>query len=677
MATEDGLAAPEGSAGRDALRAAGWVIGTLGALSGLLGPVLARSWDPTSLVGIFSGSGACALGAVILDRRPANRCAWGFLAGGVLLVAFSLCYSWAAGQVRAGVTTPRVGTAAAVAEIIGTLAGGSLPLFQFLFPDGRLPSPRWRPVFACYLAGWLAGAVAVAVALWPHRLPGIVADNGPVPIAVPAELDGALRVIGVSEAFAAVSMLLGVVAVAVRLRRARGAERAQILLGLWGLAMTALLIAATALLAGLGADGAENATSLVAPVPLLAAVTVAMRRHRLFDVERLVRQTITYTTITVLLVGLYAGTAIGLGTLAGALGLGTGAAVAAATLAVAGAFRPLLRLVRGVVDRRFDRRTWLAVRAVEDFTRRLRSSEASPDDLVAALRDALDDPTATVVYLDGSQTIDLDGSPAEPGPPREARLRREVRAGGAPVAVVDLDGRLADEPRLVEAALSAAALPLENAALHARAAVRLAEVAASRTRIIEADDVNRRRIERDLHDGAQQRLVALALRLRMAERDLGDRRAAAVLSGAVAELRATVDELRELTRGILPPVLTDEGLAVALRAAAARMPVPVALDVTSDRLPPTVEATAWFFACEGMTNAAKHADGAALAVRVRRAAATVRIEVSDAGGGGARLTPGGGLQGDLDPVAAVGVRFVMDSPPGGGTRLCAELPCAS
>jgi signal transduction histidine kinase len=243
--------------------------------------------------------------------------------------------------------------------------------------------------------------------------------------------------------------------------------------------------------------------------------------------------------------------------------------------------------------------------------------------------------------------------------------------------MVDLDGRLADEPRLVEAALSAAALPLENAALHARAAVRLAEVAASRSRIVEADDVNRRRIERDLHDGPQQRLVALALRLRMAERELGDHRAAAVLAEAVAELRATVDELRELTRGILPPVLADEGLAVALRTAAARMPVPVTLDITTERLPPTIEATAWFFVCEGMTNAAKHAHGAALTVGVRRADGIVLVEVTDAGGGGAQLTPGGGLQGLADRVAAVGGRLELISPPGGGTRLRAELPCAS
>jgi signal transduction histidine kinase len=220
--------------------------------------------------------------------------------------------------------------------------------------------------------------------------------------------------------------------------------------------------------------------------------------------------------------------------------------------------------------------------------------------------------------------ISLDGEPAELGDVKPGRFRRTIEAGGAPVATMDLDGRLADEPHLVHAALTAAALPLENAALHARAAVRLAEVAASRSRIVAADDSDRRRIERDLHDGPQQRLVALALRLRIAQRDLADtdRAAATVLDEAVGELRATVDELRDLTRGILPPVLTDEGLAVALRTAAARLPLPVNLDVTPQRLPAAVEATIWFVACDGMANAVKHAAAAALSVSVEQVDAT-------------------------------------------------------
>lgn len=674
----------------DALRAMAWIVGTLGALSGLLGPVLAGGADPTSLVGIVSGSGVCVLGAFILDRQPANRAAWGFLAGGPILVATALCYSYATGRVRSalsGQTTvlttgslpPAVGTVAALAEVIGALAGASLPLFQFLFPNGRLPSRRWRPVFAVYLVGWLAGAVVVAVALWPHRDPAIVADMGTADVTIPPALDPALRVIGATEAFAAVSMVAGIAAIAIRLRTARGTERAQVMLALWGIGLTASLIAATALLAQVGATGLETAASLAAPVPLVAAVTVAMRRHRLFDVQRLVGQTITYVTITAIVVGLYLGVTVGFGALAGRVRGGSSIAVAAATLLVAVGFRPLLRFVRATVDRRFDRRTWLAVRTVEDFTRELRAGTASPADLVGALRRAVDDPTTTVAYADGGRLIDLAGAPARLDDPGLGRQRREVYAGGQLVAVVDVDGRLADEPRLLAAALSAAALPLENAALHARAAVRLADVEASRSRIVEADDTHRRRIERDLHDGPQQRLVALALRLRMAERDLAghSRQAAGVLADAVTELRATVDELREVTRGILPPVLTDEGLAVALRTVASRLPVPVQLDVTTDRLPPTVEATAWYFACEGITNAIKHAGASTLLVGVRHRGDAVHVSVVDDGAGGALLTPRGGLQGLADRVAAVGGHFRFASPAGGGTRLDAELPCGS
>jgi signal transduction histidine kinase len=661
------------------LRTAGWVLGSLGALSGLLGPVLAGAPDSTSMVGVLSGSTVCVLGAVIIDRRPANASTWGFLVGGLLLVACALCYSWAAGRIRAGDLGGAVGTVASLAEVIGALAGASLPLFQFLFPDGRLPSRRWRPVFACYLVGWLACGVAVAVALLPHRDPAILVDMGAVPLRMPSSLTPALAVISATELFAAAAMLTGVVAVAVRLRTARGQVREQVLFALWGLGLTALLIAGTALTHGLGWYTVETVVSLVAPVPFVVAVTVAMRRHRLFDVDRLVGRTITYVATTAVLIGLYVGVAVGLGALASRLGLGSSVPVAAATLAVAAAFRPLLRFVRGQVDRRFDRRTWLAVRVLDDFTAGLRTGSVSPADLVSALRRAVDDPTAEVAYVDGGHTIALDGSPFELGPSRPDRLRRAVSAGGAPVAVVDLDGRLGQEPRLLDTALSAAALPLENAALHARTAVNLAEVAASRSRIVAAEDANRRQIERDLHDGAQQRLVALALRLRVAERDLAptDRGTAAILADAVAELRGAVTELRELTRGMLPPVLTDEGLDVALRTAVARLPLPVVLDLPGDRLPAAVEATAWYVACEGMTNAAKHSGAGTVHVSLRRSAGEVTLLVRDDGVGGAVIAPGGGIQGLADRVAANGGRLDLASPPGGGTRIEVVLPCAS
>lgn len=657
----------------DALAATGWIAGSLGALCGLLGPVLAGGLDPTSLVGIASGSGACVFAAIIIDRQPSNRAGWGLLAGGIALVVFSLFYSYAAGQVRDGVLTNRVGTVAAVAEIIGVFAGASLPLFQFLFPDGQLPSPRWRPVFAAYLIGWFACPIAVAVAIWPHRAPGIVADNGPVDIGVPADLGTTLTVIGLCEAFAALSMAAGIAAIAVRLRQPR--VRRQVLLALWGVGLTAVLIAATAALSGSGT--AETVTSLCAPLPLLVCVTIAMRRHDLFDVERLVGRTITYATLTVLLVGLYAGITVGLGALLPRASAGSSVLVAAGTLAVAAAFRPLLRLVRAAVDRRFDRRTWIATRTIETFTSDLRGGKAAAAEIAAVLFRALGDPTGTIVYLDGDQPVDASGRATILGDLASGRIRREVLASGTTVAMVELDGRFEDEPRLLDAVLSSASLAIENAALHAQAAVRLAEVEASRSRIVDADDSNWRRIERDLHDGAQQRLVALALRLRIAERESPDRATAAVLADAVSELRGTVSELRDLTRSVLPPVLADEGLAVALGTTAGRLPIPVTLHVIPDRLPPMLEATAWFVASEGMTNAAKHSGATAIRIDVRRTGDAILLTVADDGTGGAVQTPGGGLQGLADRVAAAGGRFAVHSERGEGTTLEAVLPCTS
>ncbi|WP_327582550.1 histidine kinase [Nonomuraea sp. NBC_00507] len=659
----------------DVLRVAGWILGVLGALLGVAALLLALPdghAGVVSAVGVAGGSCVSVLCAIIIDHKPTNRAAWALLAGGWLLAADSLGYSWAVLHTQEGSSSPVV---AATAFVVDTVAGESLPLFLLLFPDGRLPSKRWRPVLALYLTGWAATGAAAAMAVWPSGEPIIALYVGGHVEALPARLGAAETVTAATDLFGMLFLLVGIAAVAVRLRRARGTGRTQLLWAAWGLGVTvAIMIAATA------ASGTlKTVLAVLAPLPFYAAITVAMRRHQLFDVQRLIRRTVTYTAISAFLLGLYAMVAVGVGAIAGQVGAGSSVAVAAATLAVAAAFRPALRLVRAVVDQRFDRRTWLAVQALEAFTGRLRAGTAAPADLLAALRQAVDDPTARVAYVEDGQSIDLDGSPADLGDPQPGRLRRQVTAGGSPVAVVDLDARLAEEPRLVQAALAAAALPLENAALHARAAVRLADVRASRSRIVAAEDSQRRRIERDLHDGVQQRLVALALRLRIAEREVTttSHRAATVLGEAVEELRATVDELRELTRGILPPVLTDEGLAVALRTAAARLPLPVTLDVTTERFPPTIEATCWYVAGEAMANAVKHADAATVRLSVHRTGDSVVLQVDDDGAGGAGVVSGGGLQGLSDRVAAVGGRFTLTSPSGAGTRLTVELPCAS
>jgi PAS domain S-box-containing protein len=215
-----------------------------------------------------------------------------------------------------------------------------------------------------------------------------------------------------------------------------------------------------------------------------------------------------------------------------------------------------------------------------------------------------------------------------------------------------------------------------NAELHAR----LEELAASRARIVTAGDVERRRLERNLHDGAQQRLVALALSLRIAlgKLDSDPAAARAVLTAATDELGLALDELRELARGLHPAVLTDRGLRAAVEMLAARAPVPVEIaGLPDERLPEPVEAAAYYLIAEALTNVAKYAHATTVSVRVAVTGATVLVEVADDGIGGADSATGSGLRGLADRVEALGGSLAVASPPGAGTRLRAEIPAAA
>ena len=235
------------------------------------------------------------------------------------------------------------------------------------------------------------------------------------------------------------------------------------------------------------------------------------------------------------------------------------------------------------------------------------------------------------------------------------------------------------EAGLLDEVLTAAALPLEHAHLQAQLRVQLAAVEASRTRIVEAADAERRRIERNLHDGAQQRLVALAARLRSEQRRLGtalDPGMVPLLDLTVDELRDAVSDLRTLAQGLLPAALASEGLGPALRELVDRQPAAVRLlEVPEHRHRPALEATGWFVAAEGLANAVKHAPGAQITVSAQCLGGGLRIAVADDGPGGVTIEGGSGLRGLADRVDASGGRFTVTSPPGGGTSLCAVLPC--
>ncbi len=302
---------------------------------------------------------------------------------------------------------------------------------------------------------------------------------------------------------------------------------------------------------------------------------------------------------------------------------------------------------------------------------------ASPPRLQEALARALGDSTLQLAFRrpDESGYLDTAGRAVDvdrPGPGRVV-----ARVAGSHEAVLVYDEGLALEPQLVKLTAAAASMALEHARLQAEVQAQLEQVRASRTRIVEAGDAERRRLERDLHDGAQQRLVTLSLALAMArDRAAADPELESLIESASKEAREALTELRDLARGIHPAVLTETGLTGAIQALAERSPVATTITAVPDgRFPPAIEATAYFVVSEALTNVAKHAMATGAEVTICQRPGRLVVEVSDDGAGGARPEGGSGLRGLADRVASVGGVLRMDSPPGCGTRLEADLPC--
>jgi signal transduction histidine kinase len=302
-----------------------------------------------------------------------------------------------------------------------------------------------------------------------------------------------------------------------------------------------------------------------------------------------------------------------------------------------------------------------------------------------ALRDviseALGDPTLELAYWlpKEGRYADHRGQQVTPPDVGSDRYVSVVEREGRKVGALICDPALAANERLVDAVGAAAALALDNERLEAALHARVEELRASRARIVQAADAERRRLERNLHDGAQQQLVAVALSLRLARGKVrGSPEAAeAILDEAMDELEQATTELRELARGIHPAVLTDRGLRAAVKALAGRSPVPVELrELPGERLPRDVEAAAYFVVAEGLTNVARYAEARGASVSISRDNGRLDVEVRDDGRGGADPNRGSGLRGLADRVAALDGTLDVRSEDGAGTTLTARIPCA-
>lgn len=301
---------------------------------------------------------------------------------------------------------------------------------------------------------------------------------------------------------------------------------------------------------------------------------------------------------------------------------------------------------------------------------------ARPDQIEPALARAVGDPSLKLaLWLPEEQRfIDCDGAPAIVERDAPGRAVTLVGPQHEPVAAIVHDAGLVEQRALLEAAGSAASLAFQNAQLQAKLRAQLAELRASRARIVAAGDAERKRVERDLHDGAQQRLLAAGLALQLLADDRGN---GELLAEAQAELQSALRELRELARGIHPAILTDGGLAAAVRSLVDRAPVPVAVDVPDGRYPEPVESAVYFVVSEALANVAKHAHARSAAVSIAPDNSRLIVHVRDDGRGGADDQSGSGLRGLADRVGALNGSVTVTSTPGAGTTVRAEIPCGS
>ena len=367
-------------------------------------------------------------------------------------------------------------------------------------------------------------------------------------------------------------------------------------------------------------------------------------------------------------------TAWGLGAIASAVDFARGDGgwahgAAGAVVSAALTLVPAVAVV-GMVSSRWDRPG--IARLVIDL-----ETEGAQLDAVVAV--ALQDPTLQVlVSPDGHHLATQMGTAVDPEALAPSRVLTEIRSGPRLVGALVHDASLRHDPERLEAIAAAAGLALEVNRLNLQVTTQLDEVNASRARIIHASDTARRQVERDLHDGAQQRLVALGLALqrarRLAQSD-GDRDLLHLLEGAAVEVRDTIDDIRAVSRGAQPALLAERGLAAAVDALAERASVPVDLDLTAGSLPAQIESTAYFVIAEGLTNVAKHAQATHATVTVTRANGQATVRIDDDGRGGAVAAGGSGLEGLNDRVAATGGTFELASTPA-GTTLEVTLPCA-
>ena len=662
---------------------------------------------PGSLTGLLNGNnfdphillipGFMTVGAVIVSRRPSNRIGWLFLALGLVSAVETTSFLY---SVHAFSARPFLlgGVFAVWLSNWEWSASFGLLFFLFLlFPDGRLPSRRWRPV------AWAMGFFATVFVLYgmfsEEPLMGVndVTVSNPVGV-IPqgGAIGAAFGVVLVAGTFlGAASLIASALAPAIRLHGATGDEREQLRWLAWVLVVTLMVVILGVLTGGVGGFPAAGAIFGVAAVLGLAvgipvAVGVAVTKYRLYDIDTVIRRSVVIGILAAFITVVYLAIVVGGGSLVGTTRNPTLSIIATALIAVA--FQPIRDRARRLADRLVFGKRAAPYEVLSEFSERMASTYAI-EDVLPRMVQILAEGTGgdAEVWLRAGDELQRAAASREttssasmrmadddelPSFGDDARAAPVVHQGDLLGALV-VRGRPGDpltptEEQLLWDLASQASLVIRNVRL-------VGDLRASRQRIVAAQDERAKALERNLHDGAQQQLVALAVRLRLASTMVGqdDDKTREMLEQLQGDATSALENLRDLAHGIYPPLLADKGLAVALGSQAAKSPVPVRVDTDGiERYSPEVEAAIYFCALEAIQNVVKYANARGATIRLRTEDRSLVFSVQDDGAGFDRAVTaaGAGLTNMADRLAAVGGSLEVLSHPGEGTIVTGRIP---
>ena len=689
-----------------------WVATALVSLAGIVLTVLGWSHLATSDgVGNVGAAAAAiayaALGALIV-RRAGNPIGWFMLAEGAanaVMVAAS-AYAVVGLKVDRG-ALPAAAAVGTLAESAFVIVTTGLAAIFLVFPTGLLPSPRWRPAVLAGLGltGLTLAAFIVSVRPVALPAPGGISLIYPNPLAVPA-LDPAARLGTLNGLGVVFVLLLAPAVVSLVLRYRRGDQRLRQQMKWLALVVVGVLIcqAVGILAVAFGQQGRPLQAVPYAITPWLvllgipAAMAIAILKYRLFDIDVIISRALLVTLLSAAVTAVYAAIVLGVGTFAGHRRdplLTIAAAVAIALL-----FQPLRARATRLANRLVYGERATPYQVLSDFAANMAGQldlGDALDRMVSLLAGAAGatrveawirvgaELRPAAVWPSGSApsaTVELaaaDGLPAVDAP----GLMVPVRHGDDLLGAISLhkppqEALNSAEDSLLRHVASQAGLVMRNAQLTAELRATIDELRASRRLLVEAQDAERRKIERNLHDGAQQQLIALAIQLGLLAESAGDPDLLQkAIPGLKAQLSAALDDLRALAHGIYPPLLAERGLVMALRAQAARSPVPVLLEADQvGRYPQDAESTVYFCTLEALQNVAKHARASQATVRLSGSGQGLEFSISDDGAGcpATGMRHGSGLQGMSDRLAAHGGTLDVRSQPGRGTTIIGRLP---